>query len=73
MSDSELEELIEDIRAHGLTDPIMLTTEGLLLDGRHRLIACFEAYEDARFETTGVEPWAYTCSKLKFPSKLGQF
>jgi len=63
MSDSELDELIEDIRAHGLTDAIMLTDEGLLLDGRHRLIACYEACEDVRFQSTGVEPWAYTCSK----------
>ncbi len=62
MDDAELDELTADIRKNGLANPITLTKEGLLLDGRHRLLACYEALQEVRFEHSTVEPWTYVCS-----------
>lgn len=47
MTDDELSSLADDIRANGLIDPIILTHDGELVDGRNRLRAC---------EAAGVEP-----------------
>lgn len=49
-------ELVEDIRANGLIEPIVLF-EGAILDGRNRYRACNAAQVSARFETyTGSDP-----------------
>ena len=40
MTEEALAELTEDIRINGLREPITLTPDGLLLDGRNRAIAC---------------------------------
>jgi hypothetical protein len=47
MNDDEMASLVDDIKANGLLDPIMLTHDGELVDGRNRLQAC---------EMAGVEP-----------------
>jgi ParB-like chromosome segregation protein Spo0J len=36
----EFEALVESIKDHGLSEPIWLTPDGVLLDGRNRLAAC---------------------------------
>jgi N6-adenosine-specific RNA methylase IME4 len=45
----EFEELKEDIRIHGLIDPIC-TFEGMILDGRNRYRACKEVGVDPKFQ-----------------------
>jgi len=40
MPEEELAELAEDIRENGLIHPIMLDTDGQVIDGRNRLAAC---------------------------------
>lgn len=47
MTEPELTELAADIKARGQLHPIIVTTDGLVLDGRNRLAAC---------EIAGVEP-----------------
>jgi len=54
MSDEELGELADDIRENGLKMPIITSPDGLLLDGRNRLVAChlagvtpsYQVYDD---------------------------
>ena len=47
LCDAELVELVESIKANGLRNPIVLDTDGRILDGRNRARAC---------EIAGVEP-----------------
>lgn len=57
MDGVELVALADDIRAHGLLEPIVLL-DGFVLDGRNRLRACELADVDPRFETwTTGETW----------------
>jgi hypothetical protein len=65
MNPKELRDLADDIAAHGLRDPITVTPDHLLLDGRNRALAC---------EMTGVEPtttifkgdpWLFSLSRNK--------
>ncbi|HWB36327.1 MAG TPA: ParB/RepB/Spo0J family partition protein [Rugosimonospora sp.] len=49
MSDAELLDLVEDVRSHGLREPIWLHRDGRIIDGRNRAIAC---------QQLGIEPEA---------------
>jgi len=50
MEEADYRELVEDIRAHGLIEPIWLY-EGQIADGRHRYRACLDAGVEPRFRT----------------------
>jgi len=47
----ELDKLVKDIKTNGLIDPIVLTSDGLIADGRNRYRACEKAGVDLRFST----------------------
>jgi ParB-like chromosome segregation protein Spo0J len=56
LSDDELRDLAEDIKAHGLLHPIVLDADGVLIDGRNRLAACNLAGVTPTFETFDGDP-----------------
>ncbi|MGW4812167.1 ParB/RepB/Spo0J family partition protein [Kitasatospora cineracea] len=51
LAEDELHDLAEDIKAHGLLEPIVRDPDGVLLDGRNRLAACERAGVEPRFTT----------------------
>jgi hypothetical protein len=65
MKDSELRDLADDIREHGLLEPIVMF-EGKVLDGRNRQQACELAGVEATYvewEPNGQAPTEYVLSK----------
>lgn len=63
LADDELEELAADIGQRGQLQPIILDSDGRILDGRNRLAACRIAGVDPVFETyDGGDPDGYALS-----------
>lgn len=62
MTEAEFAELVEDIRANGLHDPIVTTPQREILDGRHRYQACMDLGIDPQFRRYEGEPWRYVIS-----------
>ena len=58
LPDSELDELAESIKTVGLLHPIVVTPDGLILDGRNRLEACNRAEVEASLEVYDGEDYA---------------
>jgi polyhydroxyalkanoate synthesis regulator phasin len=57
LSTDELHDLAESIKTEGQHEAIVLTADGILLDGRNRLAACAVAGVEPRFTTyTGSDP-----------------
>ena len=50
-------ELQSSIAEHGLRHEIILTQDGLLIDGRNRLIACYHGKIEPRFRKVSTDPW----------------
>jgi protein gp37 len=60
MSAEEYGALCDSIREVGLLEPIVVTDEGLLLDGRHRLFACLDTETDPTWRVyEGDDPAGY--------------
>jgi hypothetical protein len=63
MQPDELADLVNDIKANGLIEPIV-TYEGKILDGRNRWLACGEAGVEARLEAyEGDDALGFVVSK----------
>ena len=65
MSPAELRDLSNDIFANGLREPITLTPNGQLLDGRNRALACQMAGVEPTTEVYSGDPVLYSLSKNK--------
>jgi hypothetical protein len=67
MSPADLRDLANDIAANGLRDPVTLTPDNLLLDGRNRALGCIMAGVDPA--VTAIvhdgDPWLYSISRNK--------
>lgn len=59
----ELADLAQSIADHGQYDPITLTPDGVLLDGRNRLAACALAGVEPKFETFDGDPVPFIVGK----------
>lgn len=62
MGEHELNALAVDIAQNGLRQPIVLTTDGFLLDGRNRMEACKRVKVTPVVETYDGDPWTYSRS-----------
>jgi len=51
-------ELVAAIDKYGQLDPVKITDEGVVLDGRHRLAACYELDIEPKIEIVADDPWA---------------
>jgi protein gp37 len=58
----DYQSMVDNMRETGLLEPIVLTEDGFLLDGRNRLIACYQTGTDPAFKTTSMDPWQYSFS-----------
>ena len=63
MDPAALGELADDIAANGLLDPLTLTPDGELLDGRNRALACVMAGLEPKTITYDGDPWLFSISK----------
>ena len=63
MNPRELRDLADDIAANGLRDPIMLTSDSLLLDGRNRALACEMAGVEPATAIFDGDPWLFSLSR----------
>jgi protein gp37 len=63
ISDDDREKLEQDIASKGLLEDILLTTDGELLDGRNRLMACYRGNVEPRFTKTSSDPWDVAFSR----------
>jgi hypothetical protein len=71
MPPKELQALADDIEVNGLRDPLTITTDGELLDGRNRALACVMAGVTPTFTTyAGSDPWEFSASRNKFRRHL---
>lgn len=57
----EFAELCKSILESGLEQPVTLNKDGLLLDGRNRLLACYEIQQEVLFDYyEGEDPWGFS-------------
>jgi hypothetical protein len=63
MEPHELRDLADDIAVNGLRDPITLTPDDLLLDGRNRALACEMAGIEPTTTIFDGDPWLFSLSR----------
>lgn len=64
LSDDELRDLADDIKANGLLHPIIIDAEGAIVDGRNRYAACGIAGVEPRYQVlNGHDPIAFILSQ----------
>ena len=57
----EFAELCKSISESGLEQPVTIDKDGLLLDGRNRLLACYEVQQEVLFDYyEGSDPWGFS-------------
>lgn len=56
MSETEMAELVEDMRTHGQLEPVWITDEDEVVDGRHRMLACEQLDNPVICRVYGGEP-----------------
>ena len=49
--------LNQSVETNGLRHDILITDDGMLVDGRNRLIACFNGKVEPRFRVIKTDPW----------------
>tara|TARA_R110002110_G_scaffold391055_1_gene604296 strand:- start:376 stop:1794 length:1419 start_codon:yes stop_codon:yes gene_type:complete len=59
LSDDEYQRLSKDIRDNGLANDLLIDSDGMLVDGRHRLKACHEHAKEVRFKKIHGDPWKH--------------
>lgn len=63
IEESEFAELCADVKQHGLHQPITIWTDGTLLDGRNRLLACYETHQEVVLDRyNGNDPVQFSLS-----------
>lgn len=74
ISKDDRRSLEESIAIDGLRHAIILTPDGQLVDGRNRLLACYAANVEPRFEVTSADPWqvAYAENVARRHLEVGQ-
>lgn len=64
LSDEDHAELVKDVRKNGFTTPVVVTDDDLLLDGRNRMLASWDAEFDAPIRRfTPSDPLQYVLSE----------
>jgi ParB-like chromosome segregation protein Spo0J len=63
MSETELQELADDIKANGLHEPVTFTPKGELLEGRNRVLACERAGVELKTVIHNGDAWLFSISK----------
>lgn len=59
----EFRDLCADVKERGLAQPITIWTDGTLLDGRNRLLACFETNQEVLIDKyLGTDPVQFSVS-----------
>lgn len=63
LQEEEFQALCADIQERGLVQPVTIWTDGTLLDGRNRLLACFEVNQEVVVEVyAGDDPVEHSLS-----------
>jgi len=56
-SEEDFSRLVQSLREHGLGEDIVIDEQRRILDGRSRLMACYEAHVDPRYKTYKGDPY----------------